>query len=412
MSTEARRAPFPSFPPRPPEPPGQSAAPSGGGPEETPAETTTRLRPVVDPPPVAPATEQPHAGPSAEGDPVAVPQRAEQPAGEEVPAGEEGSAEKPAAAGKLPPPPRVPPPMPLAPPSARRRPVGAVDLTPRAGAGNPTIYSRPRPDARETPSETTTRLRPVAARRPARAAAVATCLVLGLGLIGGAVAGSALTGEAGAADARTGFTGARGLWHTTPVDTLFPRTLKGTGAGPGGADRTWNRLGVAPDTNCRAKLDPLLLKVLEPVGCVRLLRATYTDATSSSVTTVGMVFTEADPAAMKALHSRFADEGLGRRTDLLPGTYPVKSTVAASFGDQQRASWTVRVLTDAPVVVYAVSGFADGRKVTDPQPADRAVDPSQTSAAAQAGLGHEAKGIEERVERALRKNAAAATEQP
>lgn len=300
----------------------------------------------------------------------------------------------------------------MAPPAARRRPVGAVDLTPGPDAGAPTRYAPLRPDTRERPSEITTRLRPVPASRPARGVAVAVCVVLGLGLIGGSVAGSVLTWEAGAAGARSGFTADRGLWHSTPVDTLFPRTLRGAGAGPSGADRTWTRLGVAPDSSCRGRLDRLLLKVLEPVGCVRLLRATYTDATSSYVTTVGMVFTEADPAAMKTLHTRFVTEGLGNRTDLLPGTYPVKSTVAASFGNEQRASWTIGVLTDAPVVVYAVSGFADGRTFTDPQPAAQAMQTAQTTAAAQAGLGHEAKGIEERIERALRKIAATTTGKP
>ncbi|WP_406115844.1 hypothetical protein [Streptomyces sp. NBC_01014] len=388
MSTEARRAPFPSFPPRPPEPP------SSSGPVEAPVETTTRLRPVVD----APADEPPAAESSAGNPPVAP--------GSPV---EPGAAEaQVAAAPAVQPPARPPvPPRPTAPPPTRRRPVGAVDLTPRPGAGRPTVYAPPRPDAAETPSETTTRLRPVAARHPARTAAVAACAVLGLGLIGGAVAGSVLSGSTAAADSRTGFTESRGLWHSTPVDTLFPRTIEGHGAGPGGADRTWTRLAVAPDADCAGGLDPLLLRALQPVGCVRLLRATYTDATSSSVTTVGMLFTEADPAAMTALHQRFVTERLGGRTDLMPRTYPVKSTVAADFGDAQRASWTVSVLTDAPVVVYAVSGFADGRTVTDPEPADEAVQESRTTAAAQAGLGYEAKGIEERVERALRKNATA-----
>ncbi|WP_328539723.1 hypothetical protein [Streptomyces sp. NBC_00344] len=403
MGTEAPRAPFPSFPPRPARPPVRTAARPADDSAQTPVETTTRLRPLVDPPLDPPHTGPPTGGPDAGNPPADEPARTSP---DRQPSGDERPGRQPAVAYP-PPPPQVAPPRPAVPPATRRRPVGAVDLTPRPGAGNPTVYAQPRP---ETPSETTTRLRPVAARRPARTVAVAACLVLGLGLIGGAVAGSVLTGEADAAGSRTGFTAARGLWHSTPVDTLFPRTLKGDGAGPGGADRSWTRLGVAPDTSCRGRLDPLLLKVLEPVGCTRLLRATYTDATSSSVTTVGMVFTEADPTAMKALHARFADEGLGARTDLLPGTYPVKSTVAATFGDQQRASWKVSVLTDAPVVVYAVSGFADGRKVTDPQPAARAMAPSQKTAAAQAGLGHEAAGIEERVERALRRNAASVTE--
>ncbi|WP_439333700.1 PAS domain-containing protein [Streptomyces albidochromogenes] len=219
-------------------------------------------------------------------------------------------------------------------------------------------------------------------------------------------------GADGEAAAPTGYAEARGLWHSTPVDKLFPPTIKGDGAGPGGADRVWTRVAVAPDSGCAKALDPLLLKAVEPVGCLRLLRATYTDATTSSVTTVGLLFTEADAPAMNALRARFSTEGLADRTDLMPRTYPAEGTVAAGFGDRQRASWTVRVLTDVPVVVYAVSGFADGRAVADPQPAGRATVAGATNAPAQAGLGHEAKGIADRVERGLRKTAQPATEPP
>ncbi|GAA1362760.1 hypothetical protein GCM10009612_40080 [Streptomyces beijiangensis] len=275
------------------------------------------------------------------------------------------------------------------------------------------MYGQPRPHAAEHPAEMTTRLRPVSAHHPARTAAAAVCMVLGLGLIGGAAAGSWLTGDSSAEPtARTAYTEARGLWHSTPVDTLFPRTLTGKGAGPGGADRTWTRLAVAPDSSCAGGFDPLLVKVLQPVGCVRMLRATYTDATHSSVTTVGMVFTEADPAAMTALRNRFTREGLTARTDLMPRTFPVRSTDAAGFGNKQRASWTVSVLTDAPVVVYSVTGFADSRAVTTPQPAALAVKDGATTPVAQAGLGHDAKGIEERIERGVRASVAKATEAP
>jgi hypothetical protein len=201
---------------------------------------------------------------------------------------------------------------------------------------------------------------------------------------------------------RTAYSEARTLWHSAPVDTLFPRTLRGDGAGPGRADRVWSRVAVAPDGPCTGALDPLLVKALQPVGCARVLRATYTDATSTSVTTVGMVFTEADAPAMAGLHARFGDEDLDERTDLMPRTLPAPGTVAARFGDEQRASWRVRVLTEAPVVVYAVSGFADGRTVPDPQPAAEAMAAGRTTAAAQAGLGHEAKGIADRIERGLR----------
>ncbi|WP_069173712.1 hypothetical protein [Streptomyces griseus] len=300
----------------------------------------------------------------------------------------------------------------MPPPAAtRRRPVGAVDLTPRPGAtpAPPGAYY----GYAETPAETTTRLRPVRTRHPARTAAAAACLVLGLGLIGGAVTGSWLTGDS-AADpvARSAYTVGRSAWHSVPVDTLFPRTLKGDGAGPGAADRVWTRIAVAADSDCAAGLDPLLLKTLRPVGCERLVRATYTDATRSSVTTVGLVFTVADTEAMTALDARFTRQHLDRRTDLMPRAYPAKGTAAAEFGDRQRASWTVHVLTEVPVVVFSVSGFADGRPVAEPQPAAEAMADGATTAPAQAGLGHEAKGVADRVERALRRTVTDLTEKP
>ncbi|MBC9730769.1 hypothetical protein [Streptomyces sp. TRM68367] len=256
------------------------------------------------------------------------------------------------------------------------------------------------------------RPRPLGRRGRSQAAAAAACLVLGLGLIGGAVTGSWLVGDSGTAEASSTFTTAGGLWHSLPVDQLFPPTVEGRGAGPGGADRTWTRIAVAPDSGCADAFDPLLRKALTSVGCERLLRATYTDATESYVTTVGLLFTKADAAAMASLARRFDRDRLARRTDLMPLPYAAKDTVAAHFGAKQRASWTLSVLTDAPVVVYSVSGWADGRTVDDPQPAEEAMESGATTAPAQAGLGQEAQGLADRVERDLRKNVRSGTEQP
>ncbi|MFI6643231.1 hypothetical protein [Streptomyces sp. NPDC050504] len=288
---------------------------------------------------------------------------------------------------------------------------GLPYTTPTAPAPVPGPSSAPLPPAPLPPaplppaphSAPLTRSRPAGARRPGRTAAAAACLVLGLGLIGGAATGSLLIGDSAAGTSGdSAYTDARALWHSVPVDRLFPRTLQGDGAGPGGADRTWTRIGVAPDSVCEGALDPLLVETLQPVGCLSLLRATYTDATTTSVTTVGMVFTEADSESMAALGTRFTEQGLDERTDLMPRALPAKGTVAADFGDKQRASWTVKVLTKAPVVVFAVSGFADGRAVSDPQPAAEAMAKGSTTPAAQAGLGNEAKGVADAVERALR----------
>lgn len=242
-------------------------------------------------------------------------------------------------------------------------------------------------------------------------AVAAACLVLGLGLLGGAAAGSWLTGDTGDKPAAgETFHAAEDVWHSVPVDTLFPPTVRGEGAGPGGADRTWTRIAVAPDSTCAGAFDPLLAKALSPAGCRRLLRATYVDATSSSVTTVGLLITKVDEKGMRALHKRFTAEHLGERRDLVPRAYAAKGTAAADFGDAQRATWVVHVLPDVPVVVYAVTGFADGRKATDPQPADDAVSGGGTmSTPAQAGLCDDARGLASRMERVFRKTAAAAS---
>ena len=254
---------------------------------------------------------------------------------------------------------------------------------------------------------------PRGAGRRTRTVAAAACVVLGLGLIGGAVTGSWLVGDAEAGGDRDTYAAAGGLWHNVHVDQLLQATVEGQGAGPGGADRTWTRIAVAPDSGCADAFDPLLRQALAPVGCQRLLRATYTDATQSYVTTVGLLFTTADATGMRALDTRFEKEGLAGRTDLMPRPYAAKGTAAAAFGDKQRASWTISVLTDVPVVVYAVSGWADGRTVDSPQPAQAATASGATTAPAQAGLGNEARGLADRIERGLRKTAVTpSTEQP
>ncbi|MCH0543011.1 hypothetical protein I3F58_26345 [Streptomyces sp. MUM 203J] len=236
--------------------------------------------------------------------------------------------------------------------------------------------------------------------------------MLGLGLLGGAGAGAWLSRAPRDAQARTPYTEAPTLWHSVPVDTLFPRTLRGDGAGPGGADRSWARVAVAPDADCADALPPRLARTLEQSGCLRVLRATYTDTTATSVITVGMAFMEADNTGMTALHTRFTDGGLDERPDLMPSAFPARGTVAADFGDAQRASWHIDVLTEVPVVVYAVSGFADGREITDPQPAHEATAKDQSTVPAQAGLGHDARGVATRIEESLREAVGQAVEAP
>ncbi|MBW5487185.1 hypothetical protein GPJ59_36635 [Streptomyces bambusae] len=236
----------------------------------------------------------------------------------------------------------------------------------------------------------------VGCRPRRRGAAAVVCALLGIALLGGA--GASVWADRRAAaqpvSAAEAYRKAASLWHRTPVETLFPSVLDGRGAGPGGADRTWTRVAVAADADCAGALPPDWQPLLAGTGCTRVLRATYTDATRSSLVTVGMVFTPADATAMAALRGRLP----------LPQGY--------GFADPQRAAWTVSVLPDAPVVVYAVSAYADGRPVARPRAAEEAMQKDDTSAVAQAGLGHEAKAVADRVERALRALAVPPTQEP
>jgi hypothetical protein len=199
------------------------------------------------------------------------------------------------------------------------------------------------------------------------------------------------------------------MWHTTPVNTFFPSTLHSAAAGPGGSARTWIRMGVAPAGTCADAFDPLLAKVLAPAGCVRLLRATYTDATSSNVTTVGLLVTSTDAAGMNKLSTRWNSEHLSSRSDLMPRPVAFAGTPAAGFGDKQRASWTVAIETDLPVIVYAVSGFADGRSVSAPQPASGATAKGATTAPGQSGLGNDALALANTLDACARAAAKALT---
>ncbi|MER7479701.1 hypothetical protein ABTX60_19045 [Streptomyces sp. NPDC126510] len=394
---ETTGRPFRLPPPRHPGAPGDHAS-----------ETTARLRPV----PADPGADEPAA-----------------PFGR--PAPERTTAARPGSARPTPPRPAHEPPVPAGtgtgattgrdlsvPPAPTRRPAPSAPplRNPAPVSPDPALsWSATRPVVSFGEPEGydgDARPRPLGRRGTPRAAAAAACLVLGLGLISGAATGSWLVGGSGDEGSPSTFAAARDLWHSVPVDQLFPPTVQGRGAGPGGADRTWTRIAVAPDSGCKDAFDPLLRKALAPVGCERLLRATYTDATESYVTTVGLLFTTADAPGTTALANRFRKERLDRRSDLMPLPYAAQGTPAAGFGTRQRASWTVSVLTEVPVVVYAVSGWADGRTVDEPQPAGDAMEADATTAVAQAGLGNEAQGLADRVERDLRRDARSASEQP
>ncbi|SFD39127.1 hypothetical protein [Streptomyces aidingensis] len=467
MNTEQGRRPgsTPPLAPRRPEgpppavPPAPAVPPPRPRPGAAPERSAAAPRPPIPPPPAtAPATAAATAPATAPAGPAAT--GASRPAAPDD-RGSVRPVERPTVPLRLPGPAPEGPPAPARRPAPRAEPAGTTRTgtgrldagrTARGNAGGPaatgTFRVPPRPAggpparpaadrAGGAPGRSAPAVpavppvppvpsvpvpgpapRPVPAAPPRkrqglRLAAALTCLVLGTGLLGGAITGVLLSGGSGGpTDAGQTYEHVRGLWQELPVDTLFPPELTGEGAGPGSADRRWIRAAVAPDDDCAGAFDPLLAEVLDPLGCHRLLRATYLDDTRTTVTTVGMLFTEADAADMAALRTRLDRDGLAERADLLPRTFPGDNPATAGFGDAQRATWTIRALPKAPVVVYAVTGFADGRPVETPRPAGPATAAGQDSVVALAGLAHDAEGIADRVERRFRKAAQHATEEP
>ncbi|MFJ3881291.1 hypothetical protein ACIPW5_28065 [Streptomyces sp. NPDC090077] len=227
---------------------------------------------------------------------------------------------------------------------------------------------------------------PAAPRRhPVRVVTATACALLGTALLAGAAA-TAWNDHRAAhrpLPPDAAYRKAASLWRSAPADGLLPPVLDAPDSGPGGADRRWTRIALAPDADCAAALPADWRTALAATGCTRVLRATYTDATRSSLVTVGLVFTPADATAMAALRGRLG----------VPPAY--------EYADARRAAWTATVSAQAPAVVYAVSAFADGRTVDAPVPAEDAVRQGATGTVAEAGLGHDAKAAADRVAQAL-----------
>jgi len=176
-------------------------------------------------------------------------------------------------------------------------------------------------------------------------------------------------------------------WRTTPKTKLFPAAvsyrLGGTAFGSARKlDLTARRLGIAPQSGCAkaAGARPPLMALLDRGGCTAVLRATYADATSSFVLTVGVLVLKDDASAtavVRDLSVRSADGGHGsggrqapanQRASAGPGALatqlvlrPVHFADSPSglFGLRQRQlSWVVAARS---YVVVATVGYADGR---------------------------------------------------
>lgn len=148
-------------------------------------------------------------------------------------------------------------------------------------------------------------------------------------------------------------TAVAGRWRTWPAGRIFPATLGYTTKLLN--DDTARRVGISPQDQCAAALDPALAGRARRDGCRAGLRASYIDELQGVVYTMGVL---AFPSPAKA---RAFDRGLpsarppanALRALAFPGT------ATARFADDSRQTATTR--QDGPYVLMAVAGYADGR---------------------------------------------------
>jgi hypothetical protein len=155
----------------------------------------------------------------------------------------------------------------------------------------------------------------------------------------------------------------RSLWRTASASDLLPATLNREGT------ETYIRLGVDPDENC-AHLPAAFTGALTPAACARAIEATYADRTQTITATVGIVVLSGSTSDRLRLFQNWTPDAYSTKDAMMPHAYPVAGTLAAQFSDAQRVTWQSQVSTDGTYLVYAVTGFADGR--TGPGAAARA----------------------------------------
>ena len=148
----------------------------------------------------------------------------------------------------------------------------------------------------------------------------------------------------------------RAMWRTKPVEQVFPATVTLGGQ--------YVRLGIADAAGCDVLPKAFVADLATDApgtSCVKVLRATYTDITQTVFATVGVVVVGGDATARDKVWRQWTPDSASRQPELMPDVFAVPNTVAAGFADNQRVVWDSQASNDGSYLVYAVSGFADGR---------------------------------------------------
>jgi len=159
-------------------------------------------------------------------------------------------------------------------------------------------------------------------------------------------------------------------WRTLPKARIFPAVIRyrlpGAQLGsPGALPLTARLLEIDSQASCAqgAGVGAAVRSLLRADGCQAMLRATYSDASSSMVLTVGVGVLRSAAAAASAARAVAGGAAPGswplRARHLMPAPFAVAGTPAALFGFRQRQlSW---VRAAGPYLIVAAVGYADGR---------------------------------------------------
>ncbi|NGN70048.1 hypothetical protein G5C51_39945 [Streptomyces sp. A7024] len=154
------------------------------------------------------------------------------------------------------------------------------------------------------------------------------------------------------------------MWRNEPADKLFPDHLGGSPDDRESLyDRKtarWNRVGIAPGTDCDKALTEYVRAAAKKLGCKAVLRATYADPTGNMVATVAIVVLPEgaqDEGPKDKVHKAWEDNKL---IDGAVTPYAVPGTIAAKF-ENRNGAWMETVLGEyMPYTVGASIGSADG----------------------------------------------------
>ena len=179
-------------------------------------------------------------------------------------------------------------------------------------------------------------------------------LLAGLSAAGAGAAGLAAVAGRHPSEAQVTVAGQRELavlWQRLPAGRIFPSSV--TYLSTLGSESRATLVGIAPQAPCRAAVDARAAAVLGAAGCVTVLRATYADASRTTLATVGIAVLRGAGGVDAVLRALAAGHG-----GLLPAGFP--GTVASRFTGRARESASAQSAAGPYVFLYA-AGYADGR---------------------------------------------------